>query len=1513
MDDVGLQYVSPVLREVSNLARAAKAFTSDAGDLGMVLKPPKSGCIPGNQKVWGQLKRHLGTLKIPYRVVRFRKWGADPVVVQDPELAQDFFLRSSEAWLSVSDSRVTAAIEDSTGGPLGVGARWRCALSGASPGRPLEPGGRRLPVVCRDLLFSENEMVFSKKTIDKPLLSSWLEDTFMRDERGRVASGLRDTSSPSWQVRRRDVHRAIKLSGNGAPGPDGILYKAWKKVGDLGVEILFEAVLDLAKPDAAARLRSAYGAEEHDFNLSLLSCLPKKRSGVHEELGDYYLASATRPLTIGNTGNPDDIGAALEDFLKDAGVMERIFSEFASISGLELNLPKTVVIPLWEASSGDRAAGTISAMSDFWSGVAVQDSSTYLGFLEGPGKRGGSWSKASGQCLDRCTLWGSAPLGLQHSARTYDMFGMSVLGFLAQLEQPPPEVLKAEVQAARKSAAGPMNWIIPEDCWHWRESYGQARSFTSLRYLAHAAQVQVACWEQLGQMSKTPSLGVRGHGRPTWPNECRKGFQRELYRQIAAARAPNPEVRMRYKLTRWLLPGYPARTSRQVLRNLQRLQTLVAPRLSAACLSTLWNRWTTARRFQVRGATRFICWLGCGPGPEDSVEHYLLCPSIRAVAARELRLRAYEWEHLLFAGSDVDDESFTCLALLVYAAYNTFNLFHRRGAPGPGGGAAAAGDARARPGQPALRTGQRVVLQGLEKARELNGHRGVVVKWKADVGRYAVRVAGKEMAIKLENLKVEGGAAEAAKFQQKWNSRPQEGAMYNPAVYARMPGAGPKVTQWIGQVKAGRRCVVRAGEAAGVDGQPVPLWFGDQGFVGSAPVDVALLIPDVGASPQEQWPKALGRVLGRFPVAAGRLRHARKPGTNQFLPQIVVSNAGVPFTTASVPPCGLPSAGQLQDVCQEERCSFFDLGAGDAETAAEEPLLRMKLVYEEGTSRGVLGVSFSHVLCDISGLALLLRWMFSELDAAEQAPEAAPSHARALAQEALDAVPAAGPEQEEAFLPHWPLHERALERWCFFARRLRAGMRGRPDGAATVCISVPASTLSELKAEAAADGFAGASAFEALVSFLGMRLLRLGRHGRRALLTKDYRAALGAAAPGQGQGLENLFANAVTHGVSFELPCVADVQDMPLAASCKAMRGAIDAVSLEYVSWHSKQDHHRGLPNFFGGLCCNTWGRALAELSFVETYAIGHRSVDERAANMVYPLDTAYMQVLPLPSGDHTVLLTMPISDATALLRDLPESHFHLPHVSQMRAHPFRQLVPSSVVDRLNPPVETHHMFARIACIGDSLTACGYPKYLQALFDRADIPAQVRGFGVPGATATRFSDQPYWDETKFEDARVWRPHFVIVTLGTNDSKSGVWDEEAFEKDYRDLCAEFLARNNPKPLVVLVAPPPLYEEGAFEMQQEVVNGCLPDAVARVAAAARRAHNEPLEAEAARCRQQVPEELLARTAVVDAFGALGGAGLRRRGCLAADAGARAAVKSRAGRQTRVSRNSSLPTLF
>mmetsp|Transcript_126498 Transcript_126498/g.282801 ORF Transcript_126498/g.282801 Transcript_126498/m.282801 type:complete len:884 (+) Transcript_126498:101-2752(+) len=783
------------------------------------------------------------------------------------------------------------------------------------------------------------------------------------------------------------------------------------------------------------------------------------------------------------------------------------------------------------------------------------------------------------------------------------------------------------------------------------------------------------------------------------------------------------------------------------------------------------------------------------------------------------------------------------------------------------------------PSKPAYRTGQRVILHSLNK-EELNGHRGVVVKWKEDVGRYAVRVAGKEMAIKADNIKPEGGIEEAMKWNKKYGKT--SGVMYNPVVYSRVPGAGPAVKQWIGQVKAGRRCVVRAEKSSEFDDEPVPLWFGDAGFVRSSPVDVALLINDIGGNP-EDWPKALSRVLDRFPAAAGRLRPGR-PGTHPAW-KIVLNNAGVPFTTASVPPCGLPSAEDLQMVCCDEQCGFFDLGLeGGGE---ENPLLRIKLVYEEGTERGVLGVSFDHALCDISGLAQILHWLHKELtdDLTVQAP-IEPCHARAIAQETIDAVPSATPEEEASFAPHWPLWSPAMEKWCFLARRLRSGLRGRPDGAATVLFSIPKETLDELKVEAEAGGAAGVTAFEVLVCFIGMKLLRMGRMGHATLITKDYRASLEEANP--GKGLDHLFANAVTHGLCFQLPAVggAEVLEMPLAEGCKAMKACVDAVSLKFVDWQRKTNHYCGLPNLFGGLCVNSWGRALSDVKFVETYAMGLRSVDERAANMSFPLDTAYLQVLPLPSGNHNVLLTAPVTDITGLLKELPGSHFNLPHVSQVRPHSFKVPLPGKVMEKLNPSVETHHMFLRIACLGDSMTACGYPKQLQALFDRHEIQAQVRNFGVAGATAQRFADKPYWDERKLEDARLWRPHFVIATFGSNDAKSSNWDVESFEKDYKEMLDMFLERTQPRPEVYLVTPPPLYEADQYEMEQDVVNNELPLVIPRVAAAAAAVVNDPIIEMCKKMRQEAPPEVLAKVRVIDAFSSFGGADLRRRGYIAED---------------------------
>ena len=49
----------------------------------------------------------------------------------------------------------------------------------------------------------------------------------------------------------------------------------------------------------------------------------------------------------------DDIGAVTTDFPATQAISERTFAEFAEMSGLELNIKKTVCIPLWESGMAD--------------------------------------------------------------------------------------------------------------------------------------------------------------------------------------------------------------------------------------------------------------------------------------------------------------------------------------------------------------------------------------------------------------------------------------------------------------------------------------------------------------------------------------------------------------------------------------------------------------------------------------------------------------------------------------------------------------------------------------------------------------------------------------------------------------------------------------------------------------------------------------------------------------------------------------------------------------------------------------------------------------------------------------------------------------------------------------------------------------------------------------------------------------------------------------------------------
>jgi hypothetical protein len=79
--------------------------------------------------------------------------------------------------------------------------------------------------------------------------------------------------------------------------------------GALATDILHDASEVLASSEACDLLRQACptttgtGIPSDEFNLGILCCLPKKTTGVDEDVGEFYEAPATRPLSLVNTDN----------------------------------------------------------------------------------------------------------------------------------------------------------------------------------------------------------------------------------------------------------------------------------------------------------------------------------------------------------------------------------------------------------------------------------------------------------------------------------------------------------------------------------------------------------------------------------------------------------------------------------------------------------------------------------------------------------------------------------------------------------------------------------------------------------------------------------------------------------------------------------------------------------------------------------------------------------------------------------------------------------------------------------------------------------------------------------------------------------------------------------------------------------------------------------------------------------------------------------------------------------
>lgn len=125
----------------------------------------------------------------------------------------------------------------------------------------------------------------------------------------------------------------------------------------------------------------------------------------------------------------------------------------------------------------------------------------------------------------------------------------------------------------------------------------------------------------------------------------------------------------------------------------------------------------------------------------------------------------------------------------------------------------------------------------------------------------------------------------------------------------------------------------------------------------------------------------------------------------------------------------------------------------------------------------------------------------------------------------------------------------------------------------------------------------------------------------------------------------------------------------------------------------------------------------------------------------------------------------------------------------------------------------------KVACVGDSITfgaalpdrarTC-YPNFLQEMLGHEKY--EVKNFGVNGSTLLDKGDRPYKKTVEFKKAKDFRPDYVFIMLGTNDTKMHNWKHKAdFLKDYASLIKAFRSVN-PNAELVLMQSPPTHTEG-----------------------------------------------------------------------------------------------------
>ena len=380
---------------------------------------------------------------------------------------------------------------------------------------------------------------------------------------------------------------------------------------------------------------------------------------------DVLLLRLQDVLTSGNEiarAFADDTATVINDYTRTIPTIATIFQEFEQISGLQLNIDKTVFIPLWPMACERHLKNLITELCPSWRNIKVADMGKYLGFWIGPGAGDSSWEKAGKKFESRIKQWRGTKCGLFWNSLYYNIFTVPTLEFVAQLERVPTFIAEAEAKALRSLAAGPGNWISSSDLEHLG-SFGIGTGFKQISVTAKAAKLRllqtigknyiVRKHEQIlsaqSDHGRRPfkgwhnasyakilydnerelrGLGIHGDSilavaQDASPNS----FQRQARKLVVRHFTPHSiEERVRHKMKRWRFYDPPRHVAERIVNNFNLLAKSVPPAVIASYLRALWNGVPTTRRMGTMAGFRCTnCVFNCSATACDSLEHYFYC------------------------------------------------------------------------------------------------------------------------------------------------------------------------------------------------------------------------------------------------------------------------------------------------------------------------------------------------------------------------------------------------------------------------------------------------------------------------------------------------------------------------------------------------------------------------------------------------------------------------------------------------------------------------------------------------------------------------------------------------------------------------------------------------------------------------------------------------------------------------------------------------------------------------